>query len=208
MKKLSLIAAAALLAAPQLALAESDVNTAAGANITATARLDFQVTIPRVLFLQVGTGTSFADNTAVDRIDFTVPAANLGDGTDVAGTGGDLTGGAVRVRIFGNNGNIQLTAATGGALSNGTDTIPWSEITVASSAPGAAAAGYIATAIPHPTIPSSGTGAATTITATNNVIRQEGIWTFSYDNTVAYAAGTYGGTNTNNSRIVYTATLP
>jgi hypothetical protein len=207
MKKFSLLCAA-LLALPGVALAESDVNTAAGANITATARLDFQVTIPRVLFLQVGTGTSFADNTAVDRIDFSVPAANLGDGTDVAGTGGDLTGGAVRVRIFGNNGNIQLTAATGGALSNGTDTLPWSEIKVAATAPGAPATGYLAAAIPHPTIPSSGTGAATTITATNNVIRQEGIWTFSYDNTVAYAAGTYGGTNTNNSRIVYTATLP
>jgi hypothetical protein len=214
MKKLALATAAfAALAAPVAALAESDVNTAAGPNSTATARLDFSIVIPRVLFLQVGTGSvaPLADNAAVDALVFTVPAASLGNGTDVAGTGGNLTGGAVTVRVFGNNGNITLTAGHAGPMTNGvaTDTIPWSEILVTPTAPAAPAAGFIATAIPHPAIPvAAGTGAATTLTAVNKVVRQEGVWTFAYDNTAAYAAGTYGGVNTNNSRMTYTATLP
>lgn len=212
------VAAAALAFASQSALAESDVNTAAGPNSTATARLDFQIVIPRVLFLQVGTGTTFADNTAIDLVSFNVPAGAIGNGVNVAGTGGNLTGGAVTVRVFGNNGNIGLTASTNGPLGNGAgDTIPWSEILVTPTAPATPATGFLATAIPHPAIPAGpGTGAATTLTATNKVVRQEGVWTFAYNNTAAYAAGTYGGagpaspnnTGLNNGRIVYTATLP
>ena len=96
MKKLSLIAAAvAILATPLSVLAESDVNTAAGPNSTASAKLDFTVVIPRVLFLQVGTGTNLADNTAVDLLTFTVPAASLGNGTDVVPTSPTVTAGAV-----------------------------------------------------------------------------------------------------------------
>lgn len=218
MKKLafSLTAVAALLA-PQWALAESDVNLAAGPNSTATARLDFQIVIPRVLFLQVGTGTALADNTAIDLLSFAPTAAQLGNGTNVAGTGGNLTGGAVTVRVFGNNGNVGLTATTNGPLGNGAgDTIPWSEILVTTAAAAVPAAGFLGAAIPHPAIPLTGTGATTTITATNKVVRQEGVWTFAYDNTTMYAAGTYGGagpaspnnTGVNNGRMLYTATLP
>lgn len=206
-KLLSLTAVAAALMAPQWAAAESDVNTAAGPSSTATARLDFQIVIPRVLFLQVGTGTvPIDDNSNVDLITFTVPAANLGDGTNVAGTGGNLTGGAVDVRVFGNNGNISLAAASGGSadINNGSgDTIPWTELLVTAAA-GAGGSGFTATSITHPTI----NGAATTITATNKVVRQHGTWTYAYDNSTAYAAGTYGGANANNGRITYTATLP
>lgn len=218
MKKFAMtMIAAAAMGTTQWASAESDVNTTTPGPTTSTARLDFQIVIPRVLFLQVGTGTSLADNTAVDLLTFTVPAANLGDGTDINGTGGNLTGGAVTVRVFGNNGNIGLTATTSGALNNGAagDTIPWSEILVTASAPTTPATGYLATAIAHPVIPATGTGATTTITATNKVVRQEGIWTFRYDNTIPYAAGTYGGAGAaspgaglNNGRIVYTASLP
>lgn len=207
MKKLSLIAAAvAILATPLSVLAESDVNTAAGPNSTASAKLDFTVVIPRVLFLQVGTGTNLADNAAVDLLTFTVPAANLGDGTDIAAT---PAAGAVTVKIFGNNGDIGLTSTTTGPMTNaGGDTIPWSEILVTSAAAAVPAAGYTGAAIPHPTIPAAaGTSAASTVTATNKVVRQQAVWTFAYDNTIAYAAGTYG-TSTNFGRITYTATLP
>ena len=212
MKKLSLIAAAVgVLAMPMSVLAESDINTVSPGPTSATARLDFTIIIPRVLFLQVGTGTNLVDNTAIDNLTFTVPAANLGDGTDITPVGGDLGAGAVRVRVFGNNGNIGLTATSPGALTSGTDTIPWSEILVTPSAPllAAVAAGYTPTAIAHPTIPAAaGVGTATTITATNKVVRQEGIWTFKYDNSIAYAAGSYGATGGTNGRIVYTATMP
>lgn len=211
MKKLTLIAAAsaALLSTPMSALAESDVNLLAGPNSTASARLDFTVVIPRVLFLQVGTGTNLADNTAVDLLTFTVPAAILGDGTNVVPTSPTVTAGAVTVRVFGNNGNISLTTTSPGAMTNATaDTLPWSEILVTATAAALPAAGYLGAIIPHPAIPATaGTSAASTITATNKVVRQEGVWTFAYDNTVAYAAGTYG-TSTNNGRLTYTATLP
>jgi hypothetical protein len=207
---LGAVAAIVASLAPQLALAESDVNNAGGAGATATARLDFQITIPKVLFLQVGTGTVQKDNSTVDLIDFSVPAANLGDDTDVSATAGsgDLGNGAVRVRVMGNGGDVQLTATTSGALSNGTESIPWSEIKVASTAPGAPATGYSAAVIPHPAIPSTGTGAPSTVSSTKGVIRQEGVWTYTYDNAGVYAAGTYGGVNKNNGRVVYTATLP
>ena len=218
MKRIAFNAVAvAALAFSGAAFAESNVNTSSPGPTNATARLDFSIVIPRVLFLQVGTGTNLANNTAIDLLTFTVPAASLGNTVAVAGTGGNLTGGAVTVKVFGNNGDITLSASTVGALNNGvvTDTIPWSEIAVAATAPGAASAGYIATAIPHPAIPLSGAGVANTITATNKVVRQEGIWTYSYKNTIAYAAGTYGGAGAaspgaglNNGRIVYTATLP
>ena len=46
-------AVAAALALPLLANAESQFNTAAGPS-SAVAKVDFQITIPRVLFLQVG----------------------------------------------------------------------------------------------------------------------------------------------------------
>jgi hypothetical protein len=208
MKKIALAGVLAALFAAPLAFAESDVNTAAGPTTSAAAKLDFEVVIPRVLFLQVGTGTVQSDNTTVDKITFTVPASDLGDPLlPVAGTGGDLTGGKVSVRLFGNGGNITLTAASpsGADLVNAAgDSIPWTEVAVA-TAVGATTGGFSATAIAHPTI-NSATGVV--VTATNKVIRQSGTWTYSYKNTTAYAEGTYGGTNVRNGRVTYTAAMP
>jgi hypothetical protein len=182
---------------------------------SASAKLDFRITIPRVLYLRVGTGTNVANNTTVDLIDFTPAAASLGNGTAVAATAasGDLTNGAVTVRVFGNNGNITLNSANTGPLNNGvaTQTIPWTEITVTPAALAAATAGYTNGAITHPafnTGAAGGNGTATTLTATNNVIRQEGQWTFAYANTGLPGAGTYGGANVNAGRVTYTASMP
>lgn len=205
MKKLSHIAAVvAMLATPLSVLAASDVNTG-GAPSTASAQLDFTVVIPRVLFLQVGTGTNLADNAAIDLLTFTVPAANLGDGTNIAPT----PSGAVTVRVFGNNGDIGLTSTTTGVMTSvAGDTIPWSEILVTSAAAAIPAAGYLGAIIPHPPIPAAaGTSAVSNVAATNKVVRQEAVWTFAYDNSIAYAAGTYG-TSARFGRVVYTATLP
>src|SRR5688572_12669470 len=131
MKKLLAIAALATIA-PLMAQAESkfvDVN-GTGA-LSASAKLDFSITIPKVLFLQVGTGTSYADNGTVNTIAFTVPAGSVGNGTPVAGAGGDLLGGGVTVRVLGNGGDVTLSNATTGPLSNGVGgapTVPWSDI--------------------------------------------------------------------------------
>jgi hypothetical protein len=182
---------------------------------SAAAKLDFRVTIPRVLYLRVGTGTDYANNTAVDLIDFAPTAAALGNGTAVAATAasGDLTNGAVTVRVYGNNGNITLNSANTGPLNNGvaTQTIPWSQITVTPAALAATTVGYTNTAITHPAFSAAaagGSGTATTLTATNNVVRQEGKWTFAYANTGLPGAGTYGGVNVNAGRVTYTASMP
>lgn len=191
------------------AQAESTFTNPAATNSTATARLDFSIVIPQVLFLRVGTSASnFASDGTVDSIVFNVPAANVGDGTAIAGTGGDLTGGAVTVRVYGNGGNISLNSSVSGAMANvAADTIPWSEISVAAAPLAVPTAGYTNAAITHPAFnaTNNGSGTATTLTAVNRVVRAEGRWTYSYLNTATVPAGTYG-TSARNGRVTYTAT--
>jgi hypothetical protein len=206
----SLLSLAGALVAP--AHAESTYTAPAILNSTATARVDMTIVIPQVLFLRVGTSSgNTATDTTVDSTTFTVPAANVGDASVIAGVGGDLTAGAVTVRVYGNGGNITLNSATTGALTTGTagETIPWSQISVAGAALGSTTAGFTNAAITHPafnTGASGGAGTAATLTATNRLVRVEGKWTYSYLNANIPAAGTYGGTAAKNGRVTYTAT--
>lgn len=193
------------------AQAESQYVPAAITGSTANARLDFTVIIPQVLFLRVGTssGNTATDGT-INGITYTVPAANVGDASVIAGVGGDIGAGAVTVRSYGNGGNISLNSTTTGPLTTGTagEVIPWSQISVTSAALAAATAGFTNAAIAHPAFnlgAAGGSGTATTLTATNKVVRVEGQWTFNYLNTAAVAAGTYGGTVARNGRVTYTA---
>lgn len=215
MKKFALaaIAGAAVLSVPFAALAESTTINPATTGSAATAHLDFTVVIPAVLYLRVGTGSGVgaANNAAIDSLTFTVPAANLGDNTVIAAgaTDGDLTNGAVTVRIFSNVGtNVTLNSSVTGQLINGNgDTIPWTQIAVAAAALGATTPGYTNAAITHPTFSAtSGAGTATTLTAASHLVRQEGKWTFSYSNAAMMPAGTYGSTIAKNGRVTYTAT--
>lgn len=198
--KVSLLAAA-LAAAPLAAHAESDFVDGAG---NAEAKLDFRVTIPRVLFLQVGTGANAADNTGVDLIEFAPGAAALGTGP-VAGTGGDLGSGSVTAKVRGNNGAIQLTATTAGTgLSNGNgDVIPFSEIDTASLP--LASGG---SALPAPELVNGASAPITLSPASGKVVDLEARWTFSFANSAVYAPGTYGGAGTNGGRVTYTAVMP
>src|SRR5438445_12495228 len=96
-----LLTVALACAAPFFAHAESTFVT--GTTGSTTAHLDFQIVIPRFLYLQVGTGTLYANNTAIDLIKFTVSAAGVGTGaTGVTATGGDLTNGVVTAKVIGN----------------------------------------------------------------------------------------------------------
>jgi hypothetical protein len=213
MKKLLLVAVlgfAGLLTAP--AHAESTFTTPAITGSTATARLDFSIVIPQVLFLRVGTssGNAVTDGT-INGITYTVPAANVGDASVITGVGGDLAAGAVTVRTYGNGGNISLNSTTSGPLNSGTvgEDIPWSQISVAAAPLAVATPGFTNAAITHPAFNlgvSGGTGTATTLTATAKVVRVEGKWTYTYLNANAVAAGTYGGTIAKNGRVIYTAT--
>ncbi len=213
MKKLALVTAlilSSLLATT--AQAESTFVPAAVTGSTASARLDFTIIIPQVLFLRVGTssGNAVTDGT-INGIVYTVPAANLGDGSPITGVGGDLTAGAVTVRVYGNGGNISLNSTTAGPLTTGTagEIIPWSQISVAEAALAAPTIGFTNAAITHPAFnltAGGGLGTATTLTAAVKVVRVEGKWTYTYLNTNAVAAGTYGGTVANKGRVTYTAT--
>ena len=51
------------------------------------------------------------------------------------------------------------------------------------------------------------TTTSSTIAPTLNVVNRDAKWTFTYLNQNVVSAGTYGGVNTNNSRITYTASI-
>jgi hypothetical protein len=184
--KLKVLATAVALALPVVAQAESTIaTTPASGSMSTSARVNINVVIPRFLFLQVGTGTLLTNVGTIDTVVFNVPVANINNGTPVVGTGGDLTGGRVTVRLLGNVGNVNLSA-TAPALTNGTgETLPWSEISVATSGP------------THPAI----NGAAAAYTATARVVNVSGDWTYGYlnSNGAPVAEGTYA------SQITYTA---
>lgn len=179
--------------APLAAHAESNFVAANNGALNASARLDFRITIPKVLFLQVGTGSALANNTAIDLVDFTVTGANLGSGPVAA------SGGAITARLLSNGGDVTLQSSTGGALSNGTDTLSFSQISAAVSALSSA------TPLAHPGLADTGTS-STTITATNGIVNRDANWTFSFANSAIVPPGTYGGTATN-GRVTYTASV-
>jgi hypothetical protein len=196
------------------ARAESNIVNGAG---TANARLNFSIIIPKFLYLQVGTGTYPTTVATVDTITFDMSSAiaSIGNGTPQAGTGGDGTGpGQVTARVVGNNFTAapSFTATTAGAMSNGgTDTISWSEISVATPVAATvipAAAGVLA----HPGTLAApfADGVATTVSLTpvGKVINQAAKWTFSYKNTNVPAVGTYGATVANKGQVTYSIAMP
>lgn len=202
-----------LITAPLLSQGESVTTSSAGAGSTASGRLDVAVTIPAVLYLRIGTGSAIggANNTTLDALTFTVPAANVGDGTviNAGAANGDLGNGGVTVRVFSNAGTaVSLNSNVAGQLrSPAGDTIPWSQIAVTSAALPVPSSGYTNGAITHPTFSAtSGNGTATTLPAVGKLVRLEGRWTFRYSNASVVPAGTYGGTVANFGRVTYTAT--
>jgi hypothetical protein len=189
------VAIAAALAAPGFASAESTATSGAGALSTA-ARLDFSIVIPRFLRLQVG-----SPNGTVDMITFTVLGANVGNGTPVAGTGGDAAGTGSTVTVQANSGQVTITASnsSGGlGLSNGAgSTIPFTDIATVTTLP----------QLPAPTLTNAGGTTSQPTLNAGNITNRTGVWNFSYVNTQVYAAGTYG-TSVNGGRVTYTAATP
>ena len=206
MRKLAprLLVLVAALAASFSALDESNFVTGTTSPLTATARLDFQITIPKILYLRVGAGTDVANNTNVNLISFTVPAASVGSGTPIAATAasGDLNNGVVTARVIGNNGNVTLTSTTTGPLLNAAgDSISYGQISTA------AATLTSATALAAPAL-ADGAITTTTVPATLKVVNRDARWTYSYLNSAVVAPGTYGGVNVNAGRVTYTASMP
>jgi hypothetical protein len=221
MKNFLLIAAAAAALAPFASQAESNFVTVANGSTTppAVAKLNFKIVVPKVLFLQVGAGSSMATLGTVNTVEFNVPGASIGSGPvgGVAGTGGDLANGGVTVRVLGNSGDVSLSNKTLGRLINtgvsGAPTVPWTDIIVTPGPLATTTTDYDnVTPLPHPPFNNTdligGTSAtATLLTASGGLVRREGSWTFAYANTKVLPAGTYGDV-TGNGEVTYTATAP
>jgi len=199
--------AAAFLALPLVTFAESNIQTGAGA-LAATAHVDFRVVIPKILYLRVGTGSNYtvgilANNAVKNLIRFAPTAAQVGNGTAVAGIGGDLGGGAETAALVSNSGNVTLNATSAGALRDvAGDTIAFTQIKTT------ATAGFYPTQLPAPVL-QNGASANILITApVSRIIKADARWTYSYANTTLPPTGTYGGVNVRNGRVLYTATMP
>ncbi|HLX25100.1 MAG TPA: hypothetical protein VKR38_17255 [Usitatibacter sp.] len=206
-KNLLKAAVAVAVAAPLFANADSAFTTSGASPYTAAAHLDFAITIPKFLFLQVGAGTSMAANATINQIAFTVPAANVGDASliSASATSGDLGNGVVTARVIGNNGAITFSSLTVGALSNGSgDSISYAQIKTTVNT------NTSTTALSHPTLTDGGPGTSVALTPNvgTKVTNLDAKWTYQYLNQNVVPPGTYGGVNAQNSRVTYTASMP
>ena len=102
-----------------------------------------------------------------------------------------ITGNVVPVRLFGNNGQITLTATNAANLVSGTDTIPFTQFTRASDNAGFAVPAF-----------SGGTTSPSLVAVGSKITDLTAQWTFAYSNTVNAAPGTYNG------EVTYTASMP
>ncbi len=179
------IAAAAAL--PMASQAASSSNTGAG-NISTGVNLNFNVVIPRFIFLRVGDAAPASVNTLV----FSPTVDQMANSTPISATGGDANAGTdVTITARGNAGNLTLAASNLTQLtSGGGDTIPSSTLT------GTNTTGSI-------TVPAFNGSVALTAGG-NGVFNQTGTWTYQWTNPAAtvYAAGTYTGT------VTYTLSAP
>jgi len=184
------------------AFAESS-SAAGGSGASTSANLDFQLTIPKFLRLQVGT-----TGATIDRIDFTPTVSQLATApsTVVSGTAasGDLGNGSVTVSVQANPNadTVNLTyTTTASALSDGaTNTVPWSTIKVATS-------GADAASLTHPAALADGSAGDVNVVAplpvTAGVINLSAIWTYTWDDAgTIYPAATYNG------RVAYKIATP
>lgn len=195
--RLALAASAVLLASIAIAPpAEAATAFDNSAPYSASTTLNHRINYPRFLRFRVGA----AGGISLVNCNLNAMAQNLGDGSDLACTGGDLGGGASTVQVKSNAGQIRLTVTTTGALRSGANTIPYSEIRTATSNG----------SLPAPVLPAAGGTSASVNVALNAgaVTDRSATWTYTFDNTTVYPAGTYGGVNVNRGRVTYTASSP
>jgi hypothetical protein len=96
---------------------------------------------------------------------------------------------------------VSVTATTLGQLNNGAgENISFAEILSTSSDP----------LFNVPTLLDGATSAAITVTPNvgTRVVNRTANWSFAYSNSNYVGAGSYGGVNVNNGRVIYTASLP
>lgn len=197
-KTLILLAIAATAGA---AYAESRISASAGAvPLSTSAQLNFEVQVPRILYLRVG-DTGATINTVTFTVGLAAPLGSLpinnaeytatippGISGAVA-TDDDTTGsdGAIPVQLWTNNGTANLGCTSPG-LSGTSGTIPLSAITVTQTG-----------SLPHP---GGSLDCTTTEVGATGVNSLEGAWTYAFAPTVMPPAGTYS------TVVTYTAAQP
>jgi len=116
--------------------------------------------------------------------------------------GGDIATGVSTAAVVGNNGDITFGTTTTGTLNDTTgDSISFATIT---AVPAHLSTG---TTLAFPGL----ADAATTnimLTSVGKIVQQDAKWTWSYANATVPPNGTYGGVNTNHSRVTFTASEP
>ena len=185
------------------ARAESNFATggAAGSGgAGAPVNLDFRIVIPQFIYFQVGTGGA-----TIDQIQFAPSATDVATpGAITVGTGGDMTGGRVTLRLVSNAGSIRITESNnsaGAGLGNASGSyISYAQIGTATNDP----------TLPAPTLSDAG-GNTSFPTAVGNITNIQTDWLYTYTNPLAppeagiYGAGAGGGTG---GRVTYTAAIP
>lgn len=190
------------------AAAHADVGTSGNGGLprTATARLDFTVNIDKYIFFRVGAAPWPTLSGAVSNVGFVLapsipPTPVTGNNTAVNWNGAapafnvSASGNVLPVEVRSNGGQVSLRAQASAALSSGANSIPLSEILIASNNAN----------LPAPVIPDSGAGPSVNVPGTafgNLVTVRQANWTFTYANTAPRPAGTYNG------QVTFTATIP
>jgi len=125
----------AAVALPLIASAASTYSSGTGA-LTATATVNFEVFIPQTLYLRVGTGSAYpgtlATDNVTDLITFSPAVGSVGNGTAVAGVGGDIGAGVETAAVLSNSGqtvSLSATEAAAGLTDGSGDFIPFTQIT-------------------------------------------------------------------------------
>ncbi|MGF6350611.1 hypothetical protein [Variovorax sp. W2I14] len=205
------LACAAGIAATMPAAQADSSTSATSANVprSTQASLDFTIGIQKFIFFRIGDGNFPNPGGTTGTVTFTLtpsipgvpntPAA--GNNTAVNWSGGAPSfavtpnGNVLPVEVRSNAGQVTLRATATAPLASGANTIPLSEITIASSDAN----------LPAPAIPNTSTGSAVNVVGTsfNNLVTQRNAnWTFSYLNSASRVAGTYNGT------VTFTASTP
>lgn len=158
--------------------------------------LDFQVVIPQLLRLQIGSPSS------IDAIVFDMSSTPqlVGDSSPVSGTGGDVAPGEVSVKVLANGGATQVqvnAGVTGGGQGidclSGACTgqfIGWDQIQVTD--------GTFACGVPPVALDNNGSS-QTYAANLNGLVNIDCSWRYTYLNTATPINGTYSG------RVTYTA---
>lgn len=210
MRSCAIACLAALAAAMPAAHADSSTSaTSANVPRSTAVNLDFTISIQKFIFFRIGDGVWPTPGGTTSAVGFALtPSIPSGGTTPAAGnnTAVNWSGGApgfavtasnnvLPVEVRSNAGQISLRATVSTPLTSGANTIPMSEITVATSDAN----------LPAPPIPNTGTGTGVNVIGTsfsNLVTLRTASWTFSYANSASRPAGTYSGV------VTFTASTP